>query len=235
MGMEILTVVRQILVVLIVRHGNERAHVGDAHRDQALLERIVQFATQPAMAHIACQVDRRLDRPVVCLAAVELTHIGIAYRTPVQLHHQIRIALERTLDAPGELLNARHLVFAGNRRLAHIRLVNGKQLRRIIGRRQANRRLGHLGHTTLLPQKQRPPCAKSKRRATLVITSSYRTAASASISSCVVAQLVQKRTTVWASSYFSQYSIEACSRMRTISSLGKITNCWFVGVSKKNS
>ncbi len=32
------------------------------------------------------------------------------------------------------------------------------------------------------------------------------------MSSCVVAQLVQKRTTVWVSSYFSQYSIEACSR-----------------------
>ena len=196
MGMEILAVVRQILVVLIVRHGDERAHVGDAHRNQALLERIVQLATQPAMAHIACQVDRRLDRPVVCLAAVERTHIGIAYRTPVQLHHQVRIALERTLDAPGELLNARHLVFAGNRRLAHIWLIDGKQRRRVFGRRQANRRLGHLGHTTLLPQKQRPPCAKPSAGRPLVITSGYRTAASASMSSCVVAQLVQKRTTV---------------------------------------
>ena len=116
------------------------------------------------MAHIACQVDRRLDRPVVCLAAVKRTHVGIAYRTPVQLHHQIRIALERTLNTPGELLNARHLVFAGNRRLAHIRLIDGKQRRRIIGRRQANRRLGHLGHTTLPPQKQRPPCAKPSAR-----------------------------------------------------------------------
>ena len=161
MGMEVLTVVRQILVVLVVRHGNERAHVGDAHRDQALLKRVMQLAAQSAMTHVARQVDRCLDRPVVCLAAVERTHIGIAYRTPVQLHHQIRIALERTFDAPGELLNARHLVFAGNRRLAHIRLIDGKQRRRIIGRRQANRRLGHLGHTTLLPQKkQRPPCAK---------------------------------------------------------------------------
>ena len=234
MGMEILAVVRQVLVVLVVRHGDEGAHVGDAHRDQALLERVVQLATQPAMAHIARQVNRRLDRPIVCLAAVERTHIGIAYRTPVQLHHQIRIALERTLDAPGELLNARHLVFAGNRRLAHIRLIDGKQRRRIIGRRQANRRLGHLGHTTLLPQKQRPPCAKPSARRPLIITSGYRTAANASISSCVVAQLVQKRTTVWVSSYFSQYSIAACSRMRAMSSLGRITNCWLVGVSKKN-
>ena len=234
MGMEVLAVVRQILVVPVVRHGDEGAHVGDAHRNQALLERIVQLAAQPAVAHVARQVDRRLDRPVVCLAAVERAHIGIAYRTPFQLHHQIRIALERTLDAPGELLNARHLVFAGNRRLAHIRLIDGKQRRRVFGRRQANRRLGHLGHTTLLPQKQRPPCAKPGARRPLVITSGYRTAANASMSSCVVAQLVQKRTTVWVSSYFSQYSIEACSRMRAMSSLGRITNCWFVGVSKKN-
>ena len=186
------------------------------------------------MAHIACQVDRCLDRPVIGLAAVKRAHIGIAHWTPVQLHHQIRIALERTLDAPGELPNARHLVFAGYRRLAHIWLIDGKQRRRIIGRRQANRRLGHLGHTTLLPQKQRPPHAKPRRRTALVITSSYRTAANASMSSCVVAQLVQKRTTVWVSSYFSQYSIEACSRMRAMSSLGRITNCWLVGVSKKN-
>ena len=196
MGMEILAVVRQVLVVLVVRHGNERAHVGDAHRDQALLERIMQLATQSAMAHIACQVDRCLDRPVVCLAAVERTHIGIAYRAPVQLHHQIRVALQCTLDAPGELLNARHLVFAGNRRLAHIRLIDGKQRRRIIGRRQANRRLGHLGHTTLLPKSKGRPAPSSGAGRPLVITSGYRTAANASISSCVVAQLVQKRTTV---------------------------------------
>ena len=196
MGMEILAVVRQVLVVLIVRHGDEGAHVGDAHRDQALLERVMQLATQPAMAHIACQVDRRLDRPVVCLAAVKRTHVGIAYRTPVQLHHQIWIALERTLDAPGELLNARHLIFAGNRRLAHIRLIDGKQRRRIIGRRQANRRLGHLCHTTLLPKSKGRPAPSSGAGRPLVITSGYRTAANASISSCVVAQLVQKRTTV---------------------------------------
>ena len=209
MGMEVLTVVRQVLVVLIVRHGDERAHVGDAHRDQALFERIVQLAAQPAVTHVARQVDRRLDRPVVCLAAVERTHIGIANRTPVQLHHQIRIALECTLDAPGELLNARHLVFAGNRRLAHIRLIDGKQRRRVFGRRQTNRRLGHLGHTTLLP-KAKATLRQTRRRVALVITSGYRTAASASMSSCVVAQLVQKRTTVWVSSYFSQYSIAAC-------------------------
>ena len=196
MGMEILTVVRQILVVLVVRHGDERAHIGDAHRDQALLERIVQLAAQPAVAHIARQVDRCLDRPVVRLAAVKRTHVGIAYRTPVQLHHQIWIALERTLDAPSELLNARHLVFAGNRRLAHIRLIDGKQRRRIIGRRQANRRLGHLGHTTLLPKSKGRPAPSSGAGRPLVITSGYRTAANASISSCVVAQLVQKRTTV---------------------------------------
>ena len=196
MGMEILAVVRQVLVVLVVRHGNERAHVGDAHRDQTLLERVVQLAAQPAVAHIARQVDRCLDRPVVRLAAVKRTHVGIAYRTPVQLHHQIWIALERTLDAPSELLNARHLVFAGNRRLAHIRLIDGKQRRRIIGRRQANRRLGHLGHTTLLPKSKGRPAPSSGAGRPLVITSGYRTAANASISSCVVAQLVQKRTTV---------------------------------------
>ena len=196
MGMEVLAVVRQVLIVLVVRHGDEGAHVGDTHRDQALLKRVMQLAAQPAVAHITRQVDRCLDRPVVCLAAVERTHIGIAYRTPVQFHHQIRIALERALDAPGELLNARHLVFAGNRRLAHIRLIDGKQRRRIIGRRQTNRRIGHLGHTTLPPQKQRPPCAKPSARRPLVITSGYRTAANASMSSCVVAQLVQKRTTV---------------------------------------
>ena len=50
MGMEVLAVVRQVLIVLVVRHGNERAHVGDAHRDQALLKRIVQLAAQPAVA-----------------------------------------------------------------------------------------------------------------------------------------------------------------------------------------
>ena len=194
--MEILAVVRQVLVVLVVRHGNERAHVGDAHRDQTLLERVVQLAAQPAVAHIARQVDRCLDRPVVRLAAVKRTHVGIAYRTPVQLHHQIWIALERTLDAPSELLNARHLVFAGNRRLAHIRLIDGKQRRRIIGRRQANRRLGHLGHTTLLPKSKGRPAPSPGAGRPLVITSGYRTAANASISSCVVAQLVQKRTTV---------------------------------------
>ncbi len=41
MGMEVLAVVRQVFVVLVVRHGDEGAHVGDAHRDQALLERVV--------------------------------------------------------------------------------------------------------------------------------------------------------------------------------------------------
>lgn len=37
---------------------------------------------------------------------------------------------------------------------------------------------------------------QTQRNAALVIASSYRTAANASMSSCVVAQLVQKRTTV---------------------------------------
>ncbi len=163
---------------------------------------------------------------------VRETAITCEYEVPSVEEFAGRI--ERALDAPGELLNARHLVFAGYRRLAHIWLIDGKQRRRVIGRRQANRRLGHLGHTTLLPQKQGPPCAKPSARRPLVITSGYRTAANASMSSCVVAQLVQKRTTVWVSSYFSQYSIEACSRMRAMSSLGRITNCWLVGVSKKN-
>lgn len=134
---------------------------------------------------------------------------------------------------PGELLNARHLIFAGNRRLAHIWLIDGKQRRRVIG---VARRIVGSDISVIQPfsLKARPPCAKPSARRPLVITSGYRTAASASISSCVVAQLVQKRTTVWVSSYFSQYSIEACSRMRAMSSLGRITNCWFVGVSKKN-
>ena len=189
------------------------------------------------MAHIACQVDRRLDRPVVGLAAVKRAHIGIAHWAPVELHHQVRIALERLGDTPGKLLNARHLVFAGNRRLAHVWLVNGKQRRRVVGRRQTNRRLGHhgfLGHKPFpLKSKGRLTPNQGARRP-FVITSTYRTAANASMSSCVVAQLVQKRTTVWVSSYFSQYSIAACSRMRAMSSLGRITNCWLVGVSKKN-
>ena len=237
MSMEILAVVRQVLVVLIVRHGDERAHVGDAHRDQTLLERVVQLATQTAMAHIARQVDRCLDRPVVGLAAIERAHVGIAHRAAIEFHHQVRIALECLGDAPSELLNARHLVFAGNRRLEHVRLIDGKQRRRVIGRRQTNRRLGHhgfLGHKPFpLKSKGRPTPIPGAGRP-LVITSAYRTAASASMSSWVVAQLVQKRTTVWVSSYFSQYSIAACSRMRAMSSLGRITNCWLVGVSKKN-
>ena len=41
MGMEVPAVVRQVLVVLVVRHGDEGTHVGDAHRDQALLERVM--------------------------------------------------------------------------------------------------------------------------------------------------------------------------------------------------
>ena len=165
MGMEILAVVSQVLVVRIVRHGDERAHVGDTHGDQALLERIVQLAAQPAVAYIARQVNRRLDRPVIRLAAIERAHIGITHRAPVEFHYQIRITPERALDTPGKLLNARHLVFAGDHRLEHIRLIDSQQRRRVIGRRQANRRFGHLGHTAPPIKMQGLPRAASQRKA----------------------------------------------------------------------
>ena len=45
-------------------------------------------------------------------------------------------------------------------------------------------------------QKARLPRAASQRKAAFIIIPTYRTAARASMSSCVVAQLVQKRTTV---------------------------------------
>ena len=70
---------------------------------------------------------------------MELAHVGIPHGLAVHLGHQIGVTRAYARDALAKLGQAGRLELEGDRRLAHVRRVDGKQRLRVIWRRTANR------------------------------------------------------------------------------------------------
>ena len=137
MRVELRAVFRQIFVL------NFWISYAGVHAEKTLLaqhgfERVVQLSAKPAAARILVEIDRCLDRPIICRARMERTRIGIAEDIALPFKHEIRVSPERRFDSPAELLLARHIVFVCYRGVFYIRRIYSEQRRRIVGRCRAD-------------------------------------------------------------------------------------------------
>ena len=88
MRMEFRAVFRQIFV-LNFWIGYAGVHVEKALLAQHGFERVVELSAESAAACILVEIDRCLDRPIICRARMERTRIGIAEYIALPFEHGI--------------------------------------------------------------------------------------------------------------------------------------------------
>ena len=137
MGVEVQTVVGQIVVVLF-GDGDTGVQVQDALLPQNGFQRVVQPSAQPLMAAVMGKVDGGLRRPAVGWAGMERPRIGIAHHDAVLHGNQIGVLFQGVPDARRKFLRCGHLVLKGDGGVPDIVSVNIQQRRSILRRCVAN-------------------------------------------------------------------------------------------------
>lgn len=120
------------------RHGDAGFHVGQPLHAQNRFHRVIEFPPHAHASRILLHIDAHLRAPLIGRARMERARIRIADDFAVVFRNQIRKLFQRMRDTPGKFFLARHIVFKGNRRLPHIRRIDGKQRRRVLQPGHAN-------------------------------------------------------------------------------------------------
>ena len=103
-------------------------------------QRVRQLAADARPPFRAAHVDRGLHAPRVRRPFFERARIRIADARPAALRDEIGVSFERAADPLRDFRLARDVVLKGDRRIRHVRRIDGEQRRRVLRRRRTEQK-----------------------------------------------------------------------------------------------